>query len=440
MKALIIAAGDGTRLQSYSRGQNKCLLPLLGLKIIERVILSAKEAKIQEFVIILGYQGKNIQNFLDDGKKYGVKINYVVNPDWKKENGISVLKAKPYFKQHFALLMSDHIFDSKTLIAIQRVKLSPRESILAIDKNLESILEANDVTKVFVKNNRIFTIGKELITYNAYDTGMFICSPYIFKILSQTVKQNQNSLTDGIKILAKKQLLRGYDIKGRFWADCDTYEDLKFAEKKLLQNLTKPEDGIISQKFNRKISTLITKQLIKIPITPNTVSLLNSFLVIPTFFLLLKGDYPWLFWAGLLIQFNSILDGCDGEIARLKFLKSSWGAFFDTILDRYVDVIIIFGMVFSYWLQTKKDFVWILGFWVVVSLLLDIFSSREIKLVTKKELNWRGTNIRRDTRLLIIALGVMLNQFIVTFLILLLILNYKILRRLFYFSRINISS
>ena len=58
MKALIIAAGDGTRMQPVTRGRHKSLMNLLGLKIIERVILGAKEAGILEFVIVTGYKGK----------------------------------------------------------------------------------------------------------------------------------------------------------------------------------------------------------------------------------------------------------------------------------------------------------------------------------------------------------------------------------------------
>ena len=136
MKALIIAAGNGTRLQPYAKGRHKSLLPLLGLKIIERVILTAKETGISEFVIVIGYEGKSIRASLGDGKKYGVSISYVENENWEKANGVSVLKAKRFFTEHFVLLMSDHIFASDTLRRIRRLHLKADESVLAVDKNL----------------------------------------------------------------------------------------------------------------------------------------------------------------------------------------------------------------------------------------------------------------------------------------------------------------
>ena len=260
---------------------------------------------------------------------------------------------------------------------------------------------------------------------------MFVCSPSVFKALERSVRQNKNSLSDGMRILVKERKLRSFSIQGNFWADCDTYKDLKFAEKKLIKSLTKPQDGIVSKNFNRKISGLITKLfLIKTPITPNVITFSTLILVIPAFFLLAKGVYPWIFLGGLLIQFISIIDGSDGEIARLKFLKTKWGAFFDTVIDRYIDIIIIFGMIYGYWLTTRNETILIMGFFVISSLILDIFTSREIREVTREEIKWPILNVKRDMRLLILSLGAITNQVFFTMIIMLLILNFKIIFRL----------
>src|SRR3990170_7498712 len=106
MKALIIAAGNGTRMQPVTRGRHKSLMPLLGLKIIERVILGAKEAGILEFVIVTGYKGKELREFLGNGKKYGISISFVQNDNWERANGLSVLAAQKHFRENFVLLMS----------------------------------------------------------------------------------------------------------------------------------------------------------------------------------------------------------------------------------------------------------------------------------------------------------------------------------------------
>jgi len=289
MKALIIAAGNGTRMQPVTRGRHKSLMPLLGLKIIERVILGAKEAGIYEFVIVTGYKGKKLREFLGDGTKYGISISFVQNDNWEKANGISVLAAQKYFRENFVLLMSDHVFDPSTLKKIQRLKLKNNECALAIDRNLKSALDVEDTTKVVVKKGRVVNIGKNIENYNAFDTGMFFCSPNIFSVLKKTTSIGKNSLTNGMNVYVKQGKLRILDNKGKFWSDCDTYKDVKFAEKKLLANLSKPADGILSKKFNRKVSAFITSFLIKTPITPNMISFLIPVLAIFAFFILSRG-------------------------------------------------------------------------------------------------------------------------------------------------------
>ncbi len=55
------------------------------------------------------------------------------------------------------------------------------------------------------------------------------------------------------------------------------------------------------------------------------------------------GDYIFLVIGGLLVQLSSIIDGCDGEVARLKLIESKYGGWFDAVMDRYADAIIILG-------------------------------------------------------------------------------------------------
>ena len=92
-------------------------MPLLGLSLIERVILSAREAGIEEFVIVLGYQGKLLSEKLGEGKNYGINLHYVYNSQYSLGNGTSVLAAKKVLEneERFLLLMADHIVDPEVL-------------------------------------------------------------------------------------------------------------------------------------------------------------------------------------------------------------------------------------------------------------------------------------------------------------------------------------
>ncbi|RMG63158.1 MAG: hypothetical protein D6715_11555, partial [Calditrichaeota bacterium] len=88
-KAVIIAAGKGSRLNGFQNHRPKPLLELGGLSLIERVILSAKRNGIKEFVIVIGYQGDRIKEAIEQ-KDLGVKITWVYNDEWNRPNGVSV--------------------------------------------------------------------------------------------------------------------------------------------------------------------------------------------------------------------------------------------------------------------------------------------------------------------------------------------------------------
>ncbi len=431
MKALIIAAGDGTRMQPVTRGRHKSLMDLLGLRIMERVILGAKEAGITEFVIVTGYRGKELQNVIGSGSKYKVSIEYIQNDDWEKANGISALKAKKCFSENFVLLMSDHVFDYRTLKRLIRLKLQDAECALAIDRNLDSALDISDTTKVVIKAGRVLEIGKHLETYNAFDCGMFLCSPRIFEVLKKTTSRGKNSLTNGINIFVKEGKLRAFDIKGNLWSDCDTYADIKFAEKKLLKNLSKPADGIVSKKFNRKISAFITSFLIKTPITPNMISFSIPVLAIFAFFILSRGTQMSFIVGGILIQFLSIIDGCDGEISRLKFQKSVFGAWLDPILDRYVDMLLIAGMAYGYWNRTGSDLILFMAIMVIFAdVLQDYMSAKFFTLTGRKLKASLDFPFKRDLRMLILAIGAITGQVLVSFLVFAVLVNLKVILKI----------
>lgn len=98
----------------------------------------------------------------------------------------------------------------------------------------------------------------------------------------------------------------------------------------LLGSLRKSVDGLISRTVNRPISIAISSVLVKTPITPNALSFLT--------FLMALGAAALMAWqefvaGAVLMQFSSIFDGCDGEVARLKYRASKVGAWLDTILD-----------------------------------------------------------------------------------------------------------
>lgn len=343
-KALIIAAGAGSRLQSAEKDIPKPLRVVAGLPLIKRIILLAKKAGLSEVVIVVGYEKDRIINALQK-EDLGIKLQFVENPHWQQPNGMSVLAAKPYLKENFVLLMSDHVFDFNTLAALRQLPLQSQKAVLAVDYKLSSVFDMDDATKVVVRNNQIEKIGKTISDYNAVDTGMFLVSPALFDALEEVKNEKGCSLSDGIQLLANRGEMGTFDIGAAYWQDVDTKPSLKHAEKILLEACRKPTDGIISRNFNRYISLFMTRFFIKTPLTANHVTGITSLVGILSALLTARGDYWSVVWGAFFFQLSSIMDGCDGEMSKLKFTDSKFGQWLDTISDNATYLFYIIGVV-----------------------------------------------------------------------------------------------
>ena len=429
MKALIIAAGTGSRLQPAVKDKLKPLIQLLGVSLVERVILTAKQAGINDFVIVIGYRGDKIKTHLGDGSGCGVKITYIENKEWHKGNGISVLKARELLKEEFVLLMSDHIFDAQILKELREVKLGHDEGVLVVDRTPEKYVDLDDATKVKIDKGWIRDIGKTIEDYDAVDCGMFLLSPSVFDALEESIKADDETLSGGIRVLAQDRKMKTIDVKDNFWIDIDTPEDIKKAEKILCKKLVKPTDGPISKYLNRPLSIRVSRLLAKTTIKPNTISFLSFFICLLSAFFFSFGVYFHIIIAGILAQFSSILDGCDGEIARLKFQKTGYGAWFDATLDRYADALIIFGMAYGWWSVHGKIEVWIIGFIALMGSFMNSYTAMKYDTLLMKH---KKATIRfgRDIRLFLILVGAAFNQIYWTLIILGVVTNAESIRRL----------
>jgi choline kinase len=238
--AVVLAAGNGDRFQNGSR-QSKLLQPVLGQPLILRTLATASEAGISSFEIVVGYQADRVRDTIQRGAPRGVAINFTYNPEWHLENGVSVLAVRHRFDdRRFALLMGDHLFEASVLSDLLRMPVARDESILAIDARPVPLDVAAEATKVRVTGDRITAIGKELGTYDALDTGLFVCSPALFGALDAARAAGDTTLSAGIRLLASRGLMRGADVGAATWYDIDTMADLATAES-LLASCPEPE-------------------------------------------------------------------------------------------------------------------------------------------------------------------------------------------------------
>ena len=117
MQAIILAAGMGRRLGDLTKGHTKCMVEVNGTTLIDRAILQLSKLKLNRLIIVVGYKGKELKEYI--GNRYDdiLKIEYVENPIYDKTNNIySLALAKEMLCQDDTILLeSDLIFDDSIL-------------------------------------------------------------------------------------------------------------------------------------------------------------------------------------------------------------------------------------------------------------------------------------------------------------------------------------
>ena len=186
-------------------------------------------------------------------------------------------------------------------------------------------------------------------------------------------------------------------------------------------------EGLVSRHLNRRFSRPLSRWLARTPATPNQVSVASFLIALGALGLFAVGqNIP----AGIAAQVSSIVDGADGDLARLKGMATRFGGFFDAVLDRYADVAVLAGL--AYWSHAFEGrgspaVVATLGLLAIVgALLVSYTQARAEASVGEGFSGVPGLLAKRDARLLLVMVGAVLGQALLTLAIVAVVTNVAV--------------
>jgi 1L-myo-inositol 1-phosphate cytidylyltransferase len=238
-EAVILMAGEGSRLRGSENTFLKPFVPLLGRPLISYALDALIRTGIKTVNFVVGYESGRMIEQLKQLIPAGLRVSFIENHDWQKQNGISLLAAAGRVSKPFLLTMSDHIFDG-ALVGRLLDSFEPGFLSIAVDRKLDSIFDLEDAMKVQTLGNRVADIGKTLRHYDAIDTGFFVCPFQIFDYLERAKSGNRGSdcsLADGVRLMAGDDRVRAIDIGDAWWQDVDTPEMLQYAQRQMAKRL-----------------------------------------------------------------------------------------------------------------------------------------------------------------------------------------------------------
>lgn len=241
MQAIILAAGMGKRLGELTKGNTKCMVPVNGVRLIDRMLEQLSVFKLSRVIIVVGYQGENLIRHIGDRYDDRLKIEYIHNPIYDKTNNIySLGLAKAQMQEDDTLLLeSDLIFDSAMLNLIISHPY-PNLALVAkyetwMDGTMVRLSDDNDIVSFIPKKAfKYAEVGHYYKTCNIYKFSReFSCSQYVPFLEAYSKAMGNNEYYEQVlRVLTAldRSDLKALSITNEKWYEIDDVQDLDIAE------------------------------------------------------------------------------------------------------------------------------------------------------------------------------------------------------------------
>lgn len=232
MRALILAAGMGTRLKPVTDKIPKCMVEVNGEAIIHKQLTSLINNQINDITIVAGYKYELLENYIKS-LNLDANINILNNKDYDKTNNMySLYMAKQYVSGSSFIMMNADVFFEEAVIT--DLYNNPYENMIVCEpgKYIEESMKIKCT-------DTIKAISKSIAKTDAYGTTIDVykfsdeASLLLFKIIEDYlfIKKDKNSWSEvAINDLIKKKAFKAMDMSYK-WVEIDNHQDLETAEK-----------------------------------------------------------------------------------------------------------------------------------------------------------------------------------------------------------------
>jgi choline kinase/phosphatidylglycerophosphate synthase len=291
---------------------------------------------VEKVLVVVGYHAGPVAAVV--GRLAPGRVQAVQAEGWEAGNGASLAAAEQAVKGEdlFVLLTADHMFGDEALDGLLRMN---RPAVLVDTQPGRDVWDEG--TRVQVEAGRALAFGKHL-SEPAVDCGAFVFPQEVFDAQRRAVDAEDASLAGAVSLLASEIPMETVPVpRDSWWIDVDTPDDLDAARRTLRRALHKAGDGPVSRMLNRPISSRISMAIAPLRVPPDLLSLVFLIIGVVAGWLLSTGNGVL---GGVMTHAASVLDGVDGETARLQLRAGPHGAMLDGVMDRLVDTVILGGL------------------------------------------------------------------------------------------------
>lgn len=437
MKCLILASIRNERLASFEGPP--ALIKLLGVPLIERILFSARDAGLSEFVIVTAAEDHTVRQYADRfARTYQVTVEHVVNDAPNKGNAYAVSLARPLLTEAFILTSLDYLIDPQTFRALRAKHVKGSEVFVAVDRDTLSVrTDLMTITRVEIETNGLVSdMNLGLVEFGAFNTGAYLCGTGLFDVIDAQLKihPRELSLLALVQALIAQQQVRAYDINGHFWSHIDSLDALMVAEEALLKRVNqKTDDNPVKRFVLRGFSRYTTQLFLALSVNVRQISGIGFVFSALAALLLSVNHYYGLVIGAILAFIAVIIHVAQEEVAVLRYQQSGHSRWFDSVLGQYGEMALLLGLTLH---TTYHDYLGmnpvLIGILAIVGCFMFHYSSDKYQQwVGKKPPLQQEVLINRDVVYMIVILGALLNVALFALLVMMILFNAMVIRRLF---------
>jgi phosphatidylglycerophosphate synthase len=368
------------------------LANVVGIGLFQRAVLTLQRAGIRQLIVLAGPEEDQLKQALGKGLRVTIPVRWMPIREFPLDD-LRTWEALAAEVHSFALIASVNGVFSRGLVEQLRHDVRDDEAIVVAQTSPGRSAESTPRgLRMKVLSNRLNAFAPVRFDDSAPRAAELVVLPATL-MSAPSYHANESGRIpirqwlERAAVDGRVRVVVAEDKRDTWYQDVRTLSDVQKAEKKLFNSLKGEFEGFVDRYFNRKLSRWFTRLFLAIGLSPNSITILATLVGLLSAAGFGMGTYTAGVFAAILFQLSAVIDCCDGEVARLTFTESPFGAWLDIAMDNVVHIAIFAGIAAGlYVTQIGQGQAWVaLGAAAVlgngVSFLL-VVKAQKIKLVS----------------------------------------------------------
>jgi len=325
------------------------LTHVVGIGLFQRTVLTLQRAGIRQLIVVVGAEEEQLKQALGKGPRLTIPVRWMPIREFPLDDS-RTWESLASESGGFCLVSGVRGVFSRPLIEHLRREVQDGQVMLVARVSTVRDQEERRLgLRITAEGERLLSLGS-----SRQDDAALIATDVVVLPSTFIIAAGRDGIENGTVPLrrwleraaeeGRVRVLNTESNPSQWYQDLRDPADVQLAERKLFSSLKGEHEGFVDRFFNRKLSRWFTRVFVAFGFSPNAVTLVATGIGLISAACFAFGSYQAGVIAALLFQVSAVIDCCDGEVARLTFAESPFGAWLDIALDNVVHMAIFVGI------------------------------------------------------------------------------------------------